>query len=110
MRLIGLLVRDPNTYDDEGRTVWSQPTKNLVEGERQPMTKDEALEMADSVLVDAEVVDASVELSAGFRSFARDGRLRCHRSAIPRGRVGPHRGTMFPNSGGEGRTPPGHFT
>jgi hypothetical protein len=64
MRLIGLLVRDPNTYDDEGRTVWSQPTKNLVEGERQPMTKDEALEMADSVLVDAEVVDALVELSA----------------------------------------------
>jgi len=64
MRLIGLLVRDPNTYDDEGRTVWSQPTKNLVEGERQPMTKDEALEMADSVLVDVEVVDALVELSA----------------------------------------------
>jgi hypothetical protein len=43
---------------------------------------------------------------AGLRSFASDGRLRCHRSAIPRGRVGPHRGTMFPNSGGEGRTPP----
>jgi hypothetical protein len=42
-----------------------------------------------------------------LRSFARDGRLRCHRSAMPRGRVGPPRGTMFPNSGGEGRTPPG---
>jgi hypothetical protein len=45
-------------------------------------------------------------LVAGLRSFARDGRLWCHRSAIPRGYVSPYvgtpRGPMFRNSVGVG--------
>jgi hypothetical protein len=39
---------------------------------------------ADASATDADVHNAVV-VHTGLRSFARDGRLRCHRSAIPRG-------------------------